>query len=125
MLLYEMLTGAAPFPGDTERARYARILSAAFEFPDHVEASAQAAIRALCAPEATARLGMGGDGAEEIKAHWFFKSLDWDAVEGRRGEPPFLPTVRSNDEWAAVAPICVPEEPAANKPEVDALFDGY
>ena len=34
------------------------------------------------------RLGAGPDGAEEIKAHVFFKGLDWLTVKEKRTNPP-------------------------------------
>ena len=39
------------------------------------------------------RLGSGKGDAEEIKAHPFFKDVDWSAVLEKRYPPPYFPTI--------------------------------
>ncbi len=34
------------------------------------------------------RLGAGPDGAEDIKKHQFFASIDWNAVKEKKMQPP-------------------------------------
>ena len=35
-------------------------------------------------------------GAEDIKAHLFFKSIEWDKLERRELKPPFKPKIVSD-----------------------------
>lgn len=37
------------------------------------------------------RLGYGFQAPEEIKGHSFFRAVDWEKVENREEEPPFVP----------------------------------
>lgn len=39
------------------------------------------------------RLGSGKGDAEEIKAHPFFKDVNWDDVLQKRIPPPYCPTI--------------------------------
>ncbi|KAF9349541.1 Serine/threonine-protein kinase MRCK gamma [Mortierella sp. AD094] len=39
---------------------------------------------------------LGKNGVEEIKAHSFFKSIDWDNI--RKATPPFLPIIETPDD---------------------------
>lgn len=41
------------------------------------------------------RLGCTSDGENQIRAHGFFKDMDWDALEQRKVKPPFRPRVVS------------------------------
>ena len=42
------------------------------------------------------RLGAQGD-AEELKAHAFFKTIDWKALSLKQVTPPFKPVVESDE----------------------------
>ena len=48
------------------------------------------------------RLGCSGTGEQGIKAHPFFRPIDWDALEARRVTPPFRPKIVS-DQCAIVS----------------------
>jgi len=39
------------------------------------------------------RLGCGPEGAKEVKEHPFFKSIDWELLEKKECQPPFVPDV--------------------------------
>lgn len=45
------------------------------------------------AKKAVNRLGYGFQAPEEIKAHPFFRALEWEKVENREEEPPIKPTL--------------------------------
>jgi hypothetical protein len=39
---------------------------------------------------------MGYNGANEIKAHPWFKNLNWDLLSSKKLEPPFQPKVQGD-----------------------------
>ena len=39
------------------------------------------------------RLGSGAGGGDAVKAHAFFRGLDWDKLEHKQVEPPVVPTI--------------------------------
>ena len=51
--------------------------------------------RQLLTRDPNRRLGSGKGDAEEIKAHPFFKDVDWDAVLNKQYPPPYFPQIVS------------------------------
>jgi hypothetical protein len=41
------------------------------------------------------RLGSGDLGLNNIKAHPFFQSIDWEAIYNKKIKPPFIPKIKS------------------------------
>lgn len=72
------------------------------------------------------RLGSAPSDAEQIKNHQFFKHISWNDVINRKLEPPFKPTLASEDDvsqfdkrFTTAAPIdspaeCILSESASN-----------
>ena len=89
-----MLVGYPPFCSDTHAETYRKILNwkQFLQFPPDIQLSNDAydlIKRLMCEPEG--RLGRFGAG--EIKAHPFFKGIDWDRL--RLMKAPFIPELRS------------------------------
>ncbi|TSM77439.1 Ribosomal protein S6 kinase alpha-1 [Bagarius yarrelli] len=66
--------------------------------PQFLSAEAQSLLRALFKRNPTNRLGSGPDGAEEIKRHSFFSTIDWNKLFRREIKPPFKPAVARPDD---------------------------
>jgi serine/threonine protein kinase len=44
------------------------------------------------------RLGSGPNGVKNIKEHRFFQSIDWDLLESKQLDPPFIPEAKKLEE---------------------------
>nr|CCA24743.1 protein kinase putative [Albugo laibachii Nc14] len=93
-LIYEMLTGLPPFYDQNMQRMYDKILNAPLRFPSFISAEAKDLLTGLLTRKVPDRLGSGPTDAEEIKAHPFFKEIDWDAVYRREVVPEFKPPNR-------------------------------
>ena len=91
VLMYEMLTGSLPFQGENRKSTMTMILKAKLGMPQFLSPEAQALLRVLFKRNPSNRLGYGQDGIENIKAHAFFKTIDWDKLWKRKVTPPFKP----------------------------------
>ncbi|KAF1813547.1 serine/threonine-protein kinase YPK2/YKR2 [Eremomyces bilateralis CBS 781.70] len=93
VLLYEMLTGLPPFYDENTNEMYRKILTEPLHFPgpEIVPPAARDLLTRLLDRNADKRLG--AKGAAEIKAHYFFHSIDWRKLLDRKYEPSFKPNV--------------------------------
>ncbi|GMH33892.1 hypothetical protein BSKO_01726 [Bryopsis sp. KO-2023] len=90
ILVHELLYGYTPFRGAHRDGTFSNILRKPLTFPDKPEVSGacKSLIMALLVRDPSKRLGAKA-GAEEIKQHPFFDSIDWQLI--RHGQPPFTP----------------------------------
>nr|CAD7453030.1 unnamed protein product [Timema tahoe] len=98
VLMFEMLTGTLPFQGQDRKETMTQILKAKLGMPQFLTAEAQALLRALFKRNPANRLGAGPDGVNEIKAHSFFATIEWDMLLKKEIHPPFKPAVSRADD---------------------------
>jgi serine/threonine protein kinase len=91
-----MLTGLPPFYDENTNDMYRKILTEPLHFPgpEIVPPAARDLLTRLLDRNAEKRLG--AKGAAEIKAHYFFHSIDWRKLLERKYEPSFKPNVVCN-----------------------------
>lgn len=112
-LLYEMIAGLPPFYDKNRQVMYRKILEAPLEPPPFMSPEALDVCSKLLIREPTARLGYKG--AEEIKAHPFFRSIDWNKLDRMDITPPWTPAVRDASDTRNIASEFT-NEPAAVTP---------
>ncbi|XP_069005522.1 protein kinase C delta type-like [Embiotoca jacksoni] len=91
VLVYEMLIGQSPFQGDDEDELFESIRSDIPHYPRWITKEAKNLLELLFERDPSRRLGVVGD----IRAHPFFKTINWTALEKREVDPPFKPKVKS------------------------------
>ncbi|XP_040572393.1 cAMP-dependent protein kinase catalytic subunit 3 [Lepeophtheirus salmonis] len=94
ILIYEMLAGYPPFFDDNPFGIYEKILGGKIDWPRQMEPVTKDLIKKLLVQDRTKRLGNMKNGAEDVKKHRWFKSLDWDDVLNKKYKPPIIPNVR-------------------------------
>ena len=76
-ILYELLTGKAPFNSSDEDTTYQKILWGEFSFPLQFPVFAKDLCTKLIKLEKDKRLGSGVDGFKKLKEHEFFYGVDF------------------------------------------------
>jgi serine/threonine kinase 32 len=99
VIAYELLVGKRPWRGKTNSNLTHAILRDPLRWPDPMPANisdaAMSCIRGLLERDITKRLGCkGAGGVEALKAHPWFRGLDWEALARKELKPPFEPDVR-------------------------------
>ena len=97
ILLYEMLYGISPFYSKNTEKMFELITKSEVQFPKKIEVSENAKdlISKLLIKNQDLRLGSQG-GFEDIKKHSFFKGFDFKALEERKIEAPYIPTLKGS-----------------------------
>lgn len=95
-LLYEMLTGLPPFYDTNRSQMYMRILNDDLELPNFLSQYSKNLISGLLSKDPTKRLGASG-GIEEIRAHPWFKSVNWKKIQSKKVHPPFRPNLHHSN----------------------------
>ncbi|XP_051855292.1 serine/threonine-protein kinase N2 isoform X3 [Antechinus flavipes] len=133
VLIYEMLVGESPFPGDDEEEVFDSIVNDEVRYPRFLSTEAISIMRRLLRRNPERRLGAGEKDAEDVKKHPFFRLIDWNALLAKKVKPPFVPTIRGredvsnfDDEFTSEAPILTPpREPRILSEEEQEMFRDF
>uniref|UniRef100_A0A4X2L1G6 Serine/threonine-protein kinase N2 n=2 Tax=Vombatus ursinus TaxID=29139 RepID=A0A4X2L1G6_VOMUR len=133
VLVYEMLVGESPFPGDDEEEVFDSIVNDEVRYPRFLSTEAISIMRRLLRRNPERRLGAGEKDAEDVKKHPFFRLIDWNALLAKKVKPPFVPTIRGredvsnfDDEFTSEAPILTPpREPRILSEEEQEMFRDF
>ncbi|XP_045502350.1 protein kinase C isoform X1 [Colias croceus] len=119
VLLYEMLAGQPPFEADNEDDLFESILHDDVLYPVWLSKDAVAILKGFMTKNPARRLGVVG-GEAGIRAHAFFREIDWDALARRTVRPPFRPK-KSKREAANFDAEFTKEEPCLTPVPPDVL----
>ena len=120
--MYKLLTGNRPFAdkqmyafvdlastlheavGENMQFREYAMLFQKVSFPSYISPSAQHFMSQLLDVDDSSRLGAGPTGTLDIMKHPFFQGLDWDMLEQKQVEPPFIPPRNEASDMTPPAP---------------------
>mmetsp|Transcript_95676 Transcript_95676/g.270729 ORF Transcript_95676/g.270729 Transcript_95676/m.270729 type:complete len:365 (-) Transcript_95676:226-1320(-) len=124
ILVYELLAGKAPFTASTAVGIYEKVLKGEYRTPGHFSPAAKDLIRKLLR-EKVQRLGCMKEGAAGIRAHQWFRIIDFDEVLHRRVPGSYIPKVSSAEDTSQFDKY--PDSSSGELPplsaEQQALFD--
>ncbi|XP_052448748.1 serine/threonine-protein kinase N2 isoform X4 [Carassius gibelio] len=117
VLIYEMLVGESPFPGDDEEEVFDSIVNDEVRYPRFMSPESVSIIQKLLQKNPEKRLGAGEQDANEVKRHRFFQGIDWEALLAKRVKPPFLPSIKApadvsnfDEEFTRLKPVLTPPQ---------------
>ncbi|KAE8589559.1 hypothetical protein XENTR_v10017613 [Xenopus tropicalis] len=95
--IYRMLVGKMPFTGEDDNEVILSIICFEPTYPPDLTVESYNIITQLLMKFTLTRLGHSKNGAEEVKKSEFFQGLDWEALEKKQVQPPFVPEIESPD----------------------------
>ncbi|XP_019127942.1 serine/threonine-protein kinase N2 isoform X2 [Larimichthys crocea] len=134
VLIFEMLVGESPFPGEDEEEVFDSIVNDDVQYPGSLPPGAVSIIQKLLKKNPLKRLGAGERDANEVKGEKFFETIDWEALLAKKVKPPFLPSIKESmdvsnfdSEFTRLQPILSPPSKpfslSAEQQEAFADFD--
>ncbi|VVC36626.1 Hypothetical protein CINCED_3A012057 [Cinara cedri] len=133
VLIFEMLVGESPFPGDDEEEVFDSIVNDEVRYPRFLSLEAIAIMRRLLRKNPERRLGSSERDAEDVKKQAFFRQVVWDDLLQRKVQPPFVPTVNSvedvsnfDEEFTSETPqLTPPKDPRLLNDDEQQLFKDF
>ncbi|XP_054290402.1 serine/threonine-protein kinase N-like [Macrosteles quadrilineatus] len=133
VLIFEMLVGESPFPGDDEEEVFDSIVNDEVRYPRFLSLEAIAIMRRLLRKNPERRLGSSERDAEDVKKQAFFRSIPWEDLLLRRFKPPFVPTVHGvedvsnfDEEFTSELPqLTPPKDPRPLTDDEQTLFRDF
>jgi serum/glucocorticoid-regulated kinase 2 len=129
VLLFEMLVGYPPFISDTVKEMYEMICNGHVRFPEFLSPVARSILKGLLEKDPEKRLGSGPMSGAEVRAHPFFKSINWTDLYDKRIRPPFVPSKVATEkaqlfdtEFTSERPVDSISRGRSNDPK---LFEGF
>uniref|UniRef100_A0A4W5LZV1 Protein kinase N3 n=1 Tax=Hucho hucho TaxID=62062 RepID=A0A4W5LZV1_9TELE len=119
VLIYEMLVGESPFPGDDEEEVFDSIVNDEVRYPRFLSPESVSITQKLLQKNPERRLGSGEPDANEVKKHRFFqvKTMDWAALLHKKVVPPFFPRIKTpgdvsnfDEEFTKLKPVLTPPQ---------------
>ncbi|RCN47457.1 kinase domain protein [Ancylostoma caninum] len=134
VLMYEMMAGQPPFEADNEDDLFEAILNDDVLYPVWLSKEAVNILKAFMTKNPSKRLGcvQSQGGEDAIRAHPFFREIDWDALEARHVKPPFKPKIKSkrdannfDADFTKEEPVLTPTDPAVVRSINQEEFRGF
>ncbi|XP_068576887.1 serine/threonine-protein kinase N2-like [Cebidichthys violaceus] len=134
VLIFEMLIGESPFPGEDEEEVFDSIVNDDVQYPGSLPPDVVGILQKLLKKNPLKRLGAGERDAIEVKGEKFFETIDWEALLAKKVKPPFLPSIKESmdvgnfdSEFTRLQPIMSPPSKpfvlSAEQQEAFADFD--
>ncbi|RWS31356.1 serine/threonine-protein kinase N2-like protein [Leptotrombidium deliense] len=117
VLIFEMLVGESPFPGDDEEEVFDSIVNDEVRYPRSLSLEAVAIMRRLLRKNPEKRLGSSERDAEDVKKQAFFRHIKWDDLLHRKVKPPFTPTIMSKEDVSNFDEEFTSEKPFLSPPK--------
>jgi len=117
VLIFEMLVGESPFPGDDEEEVFDSIVNDEVRYPRFLSLEAIAIMRRLLRKNPERRLGASERDAEDVMKQAFFRNVSWEDLLMRRVPPPFVPTITGFEDVSNFDEEFTSEKPKLTPPK--------
>jgi len=101
VLMFELLSGSPPFECNNPMETYAKAVKGIERIPFSGSQEAKGLIHSVMAQNPSDRIPMRAGGTQNLKDASWYEGFKWDDMQAMTIEPPYIPTVKSEEEFAA------------------------
>lgn len=94
ILTYEMLAGYPPFYDQNPMKLYENIMAGRVKYPSYFDSHVKELLSKLLTADLTKRYGNLKAGSADIFNHHWFTEVNWDRLERREIDAPYVPPIR-------------------------------
>mmetsp|Transcript_55893 Transcript_55893/g.126082 ORF Transcript_55893/g.126082 Transcript_55893/m.126082 type:complete len:824 (-) Transcript_55893:149-2620(-) len=100
ILIFEFMTGSAPFRAENDMAMYGKVLRGINHvfFPPKAEGITEDLVKNILKTDPSERLPMRRGGIQNVKSHAWYKGFNWDGLVDGTLKPPHVPAVKSKTD---------------------------
>uniref|UniRef100_A0A8C4Z802 protein kinase C n=1 Tax=Gadus morhua TaxID=8049 RepID=A0A8C4Z802_GADMO len=131
VLIFQMLVGESPFPGEEEEEVFDSIVNEEVQYPATLAPNAVHIMKKLLKKNPVKRLGGGEGDAEDVKEDTFYQSVDWACLLTKTLPPPFLPKISApcdvsnfDSDFTCLQPVLSPLATPLS-PRQQNIFQGF
>lgn len=99
VVFYEMILGVPPYFTTNKEQLFNNIQYGELNYPDTISQEGISLLKGLLTKNPLKRLGSGKGDYQEIKAHAYFKGINWKDVYNRKLKPPIPPKANVLEEY--------------------------
>jgi serine/threonine protein kinase len=118
VVLYEMLIGSPPIDGDNHAELFHNIVHQDVKYPSNLDKKAKKLLKGLLKKNPSKRMTL-----EDIANCSFFSKFSFNDILNKRLEPPFFPSVKSDDDTSNFKKIKIAMLNSENCPKMAAEND--
>ncbi|XP_066572358.1 serine/threonine-protein kinase N2-like [Amia ocellicauda] len=124
VVIFQMLVGETPFPGENRNQVLHNIVHMNVKYPGFLSSESIFIMKKLMKKNPSKRLGASKRGAEEVKKHPFFRSVDWQGLLEKKVKPPFVPTLKGSADVSNFDIAFTAEAPVLTPPQTPRVLTG-
>lgn len=98
VLIYEMLSGVAPFYDDNQFKLYEKIVACNPVYPKYFSEQVIDLLKNLLTPDLSSRYGNLKNGCQDVIQHPWFQSIDFNKLEKHQIKAPYIPNVNGEGD---------------------------
>lgn len=113
VVLYEMIVGTTPFVADSQAELFTKIVNSKVKYPSNIDHKVKRLLKKMLEKDPSKRITI-----DAIKSNSFFAQVNFAKILDKTCEPPFFPSVKSDEDTSNFKKVGTPMLNSENCPRI-------